>query len=146
MEHEQHQHAHGYAHHEDDKKEETKCPHGCAECKGCNGDDCICVKKGNGKNIGMAVLGYIIFFLPLLTDAKNDPFVKFHVKQGLVLLITEVGISVVGTIVPFLGWFIILPLGSIFILVLWIIGVVNAINGTEKELPFVGSFAKHFTF
>ncbi len=142
MEHEQHQHAHeGH-----EEKEKSKCPHGCAECKGCNGDDCICMKKGSGKNIGMAVLAYIIFFLPLLTDAKNDPFVKFHVKQGLVLLITEVVVSVVGTIVPFLGWFIILPIGSLLVLLLWIMGIVHAINGTEKELPLVGSFAKHLTF
>lgn len=142
MEHEQHQHEHG----EREEKEKTKCPHGCAGCEGCNGDDCICVKKGSGKNIGMAVLAYIIFFLPLLTDAKNDPFVKFHVKQGLVLLITEVAISVVGTIVPLLGWFIILPVGSLLVLVLWVVGVVHAINGVEKELPLVGSFAKHLTF
>lgn len=32
------------------------------------------------KNIGMAVVAYILFFIPLLTDAKNDPFVKYHVK------------------------------------------------------------------
>ena len=94
----------------------------------------------------MAVLAYIIFFIPLLTDTKDDPFVKFHVKQGLVLLLTQVIISVIGSAVPFLGWFIILPLGSIFVLVLWIIGVVNAFNGAEKELPLVGSFARHFTF
>ena len=143
----QNEHNHSVNHHaSENEKEKTKCPHGCAECTGCNGDDCICMKKGSGKNIGMAVVAYILFFVPLLTDAKNDPFVKFHVKQGLVLLITEVAISIVGTIIPFLGWLIILPLGSLLVLLLWIIGVVHAVNGTEKELPLVGSFAKRFTF
>ncbi|MBP6855591.1 MAG: hypothetical protein KBC26_01280 [Candidatus Pacebacteria bacterium] len=32
------------------------------------------------KNIAMAIVAYILFFIPLLTDAKNDPFVKYHVK------------------------------------------------------------------
>jgi len=39
------------------------------------------------KNTGMAVVAYFIFFLPLLTEAKKDPFVKYHVRQGLGLLI-----------------------------------------------------------
>lgn len=138
---EQHQHAHEHG-----GKEEKKCPHGCAECKGCNGDDCVCMKKGSGKNIGMAVLAYILFFVPLLTDAKNDPFVKFHVKQGLVLLLTGFAVSIIGSFLPIIGWLIILPLGSIMVLVLWIVGVVRALGGEERELPLVGSFAKYFTF
>jgi len=35
----------------------------------------------------MAILAYILFFIPLLTDSKNDPYVKYHIKQGLVLFI-----------------------------------------------------------
>ena len=31
-------------------------------------------------------------------------------------------------------------------LVLSIIGIVNVVQNREKELPLVGSFAKHFTF
>jgi uncharacterized membrane protein len=103
-------------------------------------------KGGAQKNIGMAVIAYILFFVPLLTDAKNDPFVKFHVKQGLVLLLTQIVISIVGSVIPFLGWFLILPLGSIFVFILWIMGILNAVNGTQKELPLIGGFATHFTF
>lgn len=103
-------------------------------------------KQGSQKNIGMAVVAYILFFVPLLTDAKNDPFVKFHVKQGLVLLLAEIIVSVVGSMIPFLGWFIVLPLGSLLIFILWIIGIMNAVSSKEKELPLIGSFAKHLTF
>ncbi|GAF91940.1 unnamed protein product, partial [marine sediment metagenome] len=42
------------------------------------------------KNTGMAIVAYILFFIPLLTDAKNDPFVKYHVKQGLSLFLVAV--------------------------------------------------------
>ncbi|MDD5146853.1 MAG: DUF4870 domain-containing protein, partial [Candidatus Pacebacteria bacterium] len=85
-----------------------------------------------------------IFFIPLLTDAKNDPFVKYHVKQGLVLFIGWVIEMFVG-VIPFLGW-VIAPLLGIFLLVLFIVGIVNAINGQEKPLPVVGGFAENFKF
>jgi uncharacterized membrane protein len=100
--------------------------------------------QGSQKNTGMAVLAYIIFFIPLLTDAKNDPFVKYHVKQGLVLFIGWIVEMFVG-VIPFAGW-IIAPLLGVFLLVLFIIGIVNAVNGKEKPLPVVGSFAENFKF
>ncbi len=90
--------------------------------------------SGGQKNVGMAVLSYlgILVLVPLLTDAKNDPFVKFHIKQGLALLIVDIIASFIVW-VPFVGW--ILWLG---IVVLFIIGIVNAASGKEKELPLIG--------
>lgn len=96
------------------------------------------------KNIGMAVVAYILFFVPLLTEAKNDPFVKFHVKQGLVLLLGWVASMVVGMI-PILGW-IIAPFLGIFLLILFVIGVINALSGKESKLPLIGGFADKFSF
>ena len=90
---------------------------------------------------GMAVIAYIVFFVPLLTDAKDNAYVKFHVKQGLMVLLTSIAVSVVGSILPFLGWFLIIPFGSLFTLVIWVMGVLNAINGEQKELPIVGKYA-----
>lgn len=99
------------------------------------------------KNTGWAVIAYIIFFLPLLIESvKNDSFVKFHVKQGLVLFLFSLVIQIVGTIIPIIGWVVIMPLGGLATIVLFIIGIMNALNGEEKELPVVGSFAKNFSF
>ncbi len=92
------------------------------------------------KNTGMAVLAYILFFIPLLTDAKDDPFVKFHVKQSLALLIMIVASWVIG-IVPIIGW-IIAFLTPLLVLVLWIIGVINAASGKQKPLPLIGELAE----
>jgi uncharacterized membrane protein len=46
----------------------------------------------------------------------------------------------VGGIIPFLGWFIILPLGELFILILAIMGIINAAKGEMKPLPLIGGF------
>jgi uncharacterized membrane protein len=95
------------------------------------------------KNKAMGIVGYIIpilFFIPLVTDAKNSPFAKFHANQQLNLLLAAVIVNVVGGIIPFIGWFIILPLGSIFLIVVAIMGIINAAKGVMKELPLIGGF------
>ncbi len=93
-------------------------------------------------NKGMAVLAYVLFLVPLLTDAKNDEYVKFHLKQSIGLVVTAIAVNVVGAVVPVLGWFVIAPLGGIVVFVLWIIGVLNAMNGEKKPLPLIGKFAE----
>ncbi|MDD3487351.1 MAG: DUF4870 domain-containing protein [Candidatus Moranbacteria bacterium] len=95
------------------------------------------------KNKALAIVGYIIpilFFVPLVSDAKNSPYAKFHANQQLNLLLSWIVVNVVGTMVPFLGWFIIWPLGSIFLIVVMIMGILNASKGEMKELPLIGGF------
>ncbi len=86
------------------------------------------------KNV--AALAYLIFFIPLLSNPESE-YGKFHANQGLLLLITGLAVSFLGSI-PFIGWFIILPLGFILVLVLFVMGIVNAVNGKKKRLPLIG--------
>lgn len=86
----------------------------------------------------MAGLAYIIFFLPLVA-CPDSAFGKFHANQALILLILGLGGSIVLSIIPILGW-ILLPVLSIFVLVLGIIGLVNGLSGKAKELPLIGKF------
>jgi len=89
------------------------------------------------KNKAMAILAYIIFLLPLLA-AKDSKFAMYHANQGLVLFLLALAVNVVGGIIPFLGWFVILPLGNLFVVVLAILGIVNAAKGEAKPLPLIG--------
>ena len=108
-------------------------------------------------NKTMAILAYILFFIPLLTGAhKTSPFVKYHTNQGTVLCIATVAYSVVSAIlrsiirvpVRVLGvaagyytpvWLsTILMLLSIPFLVLCILGIINAVNGKTQPLPVIG--------
>lgn len=96
------------------------------------------------QNKAMAIIGYILpilFFVPLLSDAKNSPFAKFHANQQLNLFLAAIAVNIVGTIIPILGWFIILPLGSLAVLVIAIMGIVNAAKGTMNKLPIIGGFS-----
>jgi uncharacterized membrane protein len=100
----------------------------------------------HSNNTGMAILAYlgILIIIPFLTNAHNDPFVKFHLKQGLALIISFV-VGFVISIIPILGW-ILSPLIMIFNVVLLIIGIINAASGKEKALPFIGSIGNKFNF
>ena len=98
-------------------------------------------------NTGMAIVAYILFFVPLLTDAKNDPFVKFHIKQGIVVFALAAILWVVRMIVPWywlfqLSW--LFNLAGLAVLVFAILGIINAANGKQEKLPLIGQFADSF--
>lgn len=95
------------------------------------------------KNTAMAAVAYLIFFLPLLTDAKDDQFVKYHVKQGLIFFISAVVVWIFGTFIPIIGWILIWPL-NILLFLIWIFGILHAVKGEEKPLPLIGKFAEKF--
>lgn len=94
----------------------------------------------------MAILAYlgILIIIPFLTEAKNDPYVKFHLRQGITLIISFVVAMVIGYI-PVLGW-ILAPLLMLFNCIMIIIGVINAATGKQKELPLIGHYARNFNF
>lgn len=97
------------------------------------------------KNKVMAIVGYIIpilFFIPLLSEeSKNSPFAKFHANQQLALLISAIVVNIVGVMIPIIGWFLLLPIGSIILIVLAIIGIINASKGETKKLPIIGGIS-----
>ena len=85
----------------------------------------------------MALLSYIIFFIPLLA-AKGSKYAMFHANQGLILFLAGIAVSIAGSIIPILGWFLILPVGCIIVAVLGIMGIINAWKGVAKDLPIIG--------
>ncbi|MFG6114722.1 DUF4870 domain-containing protein [Halobacillus sp. MO56] len=87
----------------------------------------------------MAILAYFIFFIPLLA-AKESPFAMFHGNQGLLLFLLAVAINTAGTIIPVIGWLVILPFGNILVFVLWVMGIINASKGELKRLPMIGKY------
>lgn len=94
-------------------------------------------KKDVEENKIYGVLAYIgiLFIVPLLAAPKS-PFAKFHANQGCVLFIAGVALGLVAWI-PILGW-IVGFVGWVFLLVLAIMGIVNALNGEMKKLPLLG--------
>ncbi len=93
----------------------------------------------------MAVLAYIgpLVIIPFLM-AKDNTFVKFHIKQGLVVFVIEAAVYVLGMVMYLGAIWALMSLINLATLVLSIIGIVNVVQKKEAELPLVGQFAKHF--
>ena len=105
-------------------------------------------------NKAMAIIAYILFFIPLLVGAhKTSPFVKYHANQGLVLFLAALAWGVVYWIVIALltalllhaatwGLWSVLTtiLAFVWLLptVLCILGIINAAGGKMKPLPVIG--------
>jgi len=106
------------------------------------------------KNKVLAIVGYIfpiLFFIPLVTEAKNSIYAKFHSNQQLILLIFGfaggIGLSIVMGILAFipvmgpLMGMLLLPVFWLACLGLAIFGIINAANGGTKKLPVIGGLA-----
>ncbi|MDO8548496.1 MAG: hypothetical protein Q7R71_02385 [bacterium] len=95
------------------------------------------------KNTLMGVLCYLgPLVIVSYIVAKDDPFVKFHIKQGLVLLVIELVVYAIGMFMwQFWPLYQIINLATF---ILSIVGIVNVVQGYEKELPIVGSFGQSF--
>lgn len=79
----------------------------------------------------------VIGFVIALILKKQDKYIMFYAKQGLVLFIGQVIIVVVS---PFL--FFIVPFVWIFWIVLWIIAWVNSLSGEMKNTFLIGDLAE----
>jgi len=43
---------------------------------------------------------------------------------------------------PFIGWFIVGPIGGIITIILFIMGIINALGGKQQPLPVIGKFGE----
>ena len=82
----------------------------------------------------ITIIGLIIAFI--LNMEKKDAFGSFHIRQALGIAISGIAMSFIA-VVPVIGW-ILAVLGSLLVLVMWVIGIVNAISGNMKPVPVLG--------
>lgn len=98
-----------------------------------------------------AILSYIgiLFIVGIIADPKNEKL-KFHINQGIVLFITEIILGAAFSILSMIFW--IIPIfGALLvslislavwavIIVLSVLGIINAAKGEEKPLPVIGGY------
>ena len=92
---------------------------------------------------GLAAIAYLLFFVPLLTDHKDDSFVKFHVRQGFLVFLLAISASLLNMTIILIPVAIVLHIAAV---ALAILGIVYALRGEEKLLPFLGQFIDKVPF
>ncbi|MFA7253359.1 MAG: hypothetical protein WC107_02285 [Patescibacteria group bacterium] len=89
------------------------------------------------ENKALAALSYIwiLFLVPLLLK-RDSTFAQYHAKQGLILFLVW---TIIGFIfwLPIIGW--LLGLG---VIILFVIGMINALTGKMQPLPIIGKYAE----
>ncbi|MGB9793977.1 MAG: DUF4870 domain-containing protein [Caldisericum sp.] len=97
------------------------------------------------ENKVIASLSYIsiLFLIPLLVK-RDSKFCIEHAKQGLVLFIFGIALSII-VYIPILGW-IIGFLGGIVLFVVSLISFIYALQGKFWKIPIVYDLAQNFKF
>lgn len=101
----------------------------------------------NNNDKPCAILSYLLIgIIWYLVDQnmKKSSFAQFHARQGLAVFICAMIIwaaSLVLWIIPILGTLIIL-IAQIGLLVLIILGIVNAAQDKKTPLPIIGDLGK----
>lgn len=105
----------------------------------------------------MLVLAYFGIFglIPFLT-VKDSPYVRWHARQGLVLLgaevVVEIGLAVLGMVMgmivhvfaPLFGC--LSALVALAYIAVAILGMVKAVGGQRWKVPVVGDLAEKMNF
>lgn len=103
----------------------------------------------DGKSIAiisyLTIIGWIIAYV--MHGNNKTQSGAFHLRQSLFLMLTGFGVSILQwflLLIPILGWvlYFLLYIVLLGLFVLWIIGLIAAINGEEKEVPFLGRKAQ----
>ncbi|HIE10783.1 MAG TPA: DUF4870 domain-containing protein [Kiritimatiellae bacterium] len=86
-------------------------------------------------------VGLPFFLVPLIM--RNNEFSLYHAKQNLVLwLVGIVGGVISGVLILLCVGVLLFPLLTIFLLVLNVVGLINAIKGEAKPLPVIGKWGE----
>lgn len=101
-------------------------------------------KQGNEQLVAILcyfLVGIIWYFAD--KEMSKSRLANFHSKQVINLWILNIIVNVVIAAVPFIG----LPLVSLanlLLLILWIVGLIRAVNMEMKEIPLIGQFAERY--
>lgn len=119
-------------------------PNGSANCPECDAD--TSVTKTNGAKLTVRAASIICYLFAILGwgvayvfgDRQNE-YLRFHLNQSLILAVAEVVIGWLANNTHGLLGLICIVL-EIVLFVFWVIGIVGAIKGEKREIPFIGSF------
>ncbi|MBF0283530.1 MAG: hypothetical protein HQL51_03630 [Magnetococcales bacterium] len=89
----------------------------------------------------MAAMSYmgILCMVPLIMH-RNDPYVRFHARQGAILWVWEV-VAIYTLMLPAIGKFF-FKFSGFFCVTLSVIGIVAALLGRAWKFPWIGDWAE----
>jgi uncharacterized membrane protein len=99
----------------------------------------------------MAILAYIMFLIPLFA-ARDKKFAMFHTEQAIVLwiifIVIYIAIIIINIIISKISSSLACAVSILGLLpwiayvVLWIMGLINALGGKVAMLPVIGKYGE----
>lgn len=91
----------------------------------------------------LAVLLSVVGFIIALVAKRDDKYVMFYAKQSLILFMAGIVVKVLTILlaITIIG-LIAVPVVWVIYGILFIIALVNSISGQEKEIPWIGKYAR----
>lgn len=90
----------------------------------------------------IAIVAYITFIGLIIAWNKNkknpSAFASFHIKQMLGICCVGLLLFLLGLVPKFGQYF--YTIGMLFVVLLWVLGLLNAVNGEEKKLLGLSSY------
>jgi len=86
----------------------------------------------------ITLIGWLVAYFGM---HKSNPtsLGAFHLRQSLGIMLLAIAVNFAMNFLYFIpGFYIISPIISLIFLVLWILGLVAAVNSQEKGVPLVG--------
>ncbi|MBS1566157.1 MAG: hypothetical protein JST39_17370 [Bacteroidetes bacterium] len=109
------------------------------------------VATDNGKTVALLSYITIIGWIIALIQHNNNKteLGAFHLRQTLAMFVIGIVLWIVQIFmifIPFIGWIINLALlfAYLGLFVLWILGLISAINGEKKPVPVIGEKAQQW--
>lgn len=91
----------------------------------------------DGKTIGiiayLTIIGFVIAII--MNNTQRNEYASFHIRQMLGLILLSITLSVLSLMID-LG--IVGTVLSFFVLILWVLGFVGAVQGEMKLVPVLG--------
>ncbi len=85
-------------------------------------------------NKDVAAFSYVwIMSVVIYIARKDSPFIRYHSKQGIVLFLLSIPVS----LIPHIGSYLIFLLAAAMLL-----GFLNAANGQTRDVPLVGPLSR----
>jgi uncharacterized membrane protein len=103
----------------------------------------------NGKTVALlsyiTIIGWVIAFV--MNSSQKTALGAYHLRQTIFLFIIGLCLYILQIFllfIPFIGWIIsiLLIFGGIGLFILWLIGLIAAVNGEQKPMPLIGKKAQ----
>ena len=93
----------------------------------------------------VTLLGLIIAFIMHGDEKNKSELGAFHLRQAVGIYISFVTLGVAQILfvfIPILGWMmnVAITIAIVGLFVFWILGLITAVNGEKKVVPFVGEY------